>query len=90
MDTKQYSTEAAEYALRKMADFTSVQISEDKPLDEQLEAIQVLSSSLGLSDEIKVMVADWIDLTVGPQHTKGAVFLGLLLGLSMAEFHEEG
>ncbi len=75
-------TDSVDTAFDRLADFQSVQAGADA--DQMLEAVTLLQESVGISDDDRVLLRDRLEEIRGTKPAKGAVLLGLILGLMAA------
>jgi hypothetical protein len=79
------SSEALAFATGRVEDFASVQQHRD--WDEKLEAVTVLLEGLGLDEQVKHELSEWLDGFIGEQSAE--ILLGLLLGLFVNQYQNE-
>lgn len=77
--------EALEHAFERIEGFARVQ--QERPLEEKLEAIDTLLEIFSMDQNKKELFKEWMLGFLG--HTSGEVFLGLLVGLFIAEYDAE-
>jgi uncharacterized protein YggL (DUF469 family) len=79
------SKEAIDYAFTRMIDFATVQ--QGRNLEEQLEAVGIVQSSIGIEEEHRERIGYWMNEALG--ETSGEVLLGMIVGLYIMQYERD-
>ena len=70
--------ESIRYAMNRLKDFESVHRGESLP--DKIKALDTMMESLGMNDEIKSTLIQWLDRFEDGEGHEGAFLLGVLVG----------
>ena len=76
-------TDSLASALGRVDDFKAVQAGADS--DGFQAAVELLQESVGIRDDERVVLRDWLDRHRGSKRADGHVLLGLIVGLLAGE-----
>lgn len=82
------TTEAMEYAFRRLDDFHRVHVG--SPMDSRQDAVTVLMDSLGWSEDLRADFDEAIDRRASDDlRHKAGIYYGVLFGLLIAQYHDQ-
>lgn len=81
------SKESLAWALRRVEDFYTVHA--DKEVPDKAEAVTVLRTSLGVTDELMSWFDEWVQEWLGEEVSLGDATLGFMIGLIALDREQE-